>query len=805
MGPDDKPDQKLYSILGLVPGATVKDIKKAFRKLAKKLHPDKNTSPDATEKFKELNNAYAELLMLAKNHKQGYDKSSDLDGKMADIKVKEHTHCVVVNIGKENIQNFLIACQDLYGAPKDQGVHGRKFSRPYNTLCDDTQSLGMIHITVYMTTGNVMAQGSCYLLWHAEYLPYLMENMESVSTKLCIESSSQNDHDHEKLDTKVNDQSKSSRRSGRTKCPITEAAIKYSCSVCDVSVSDDMLWCDACNTWLHYACTKIFPEPELRKLVDYEDTVYFCWKCEESGTNDAAICVSRENLDIPSPSVVALIQALERSIVQNVNVIAVETNKLLNEKHSLETKMIKENHAQEISSMTNKIKQLEGKCQEMENKPPTESVQTTEMREKISDLQERIRGSEEKMPDLQDKIRRSEEKNGDISNHNQSLQALNKQLDMNVKNLTKQLKQCETDKETLSEKMNEKEKILNNINEQNKKLNNKIWSLKRKEAESRDASEPTLDATENQSEAEIRENMDIEAVQESEQSRTETEQNTTKDRRGGNIVITSSIGKDLRAEKIAPLANERIFVKGMSGATINNVKNFIQRTPFRHKSVTVLVGGNDLSNGVTTEECMDNYQTMITCIRENNPEAFINLVEVPPRTKDKALTDKIYDFNQCLNDLCENNDKNGQAIRFIRNGLSENPDLYQDDKIHLSKSRGGGVSLLAMAIRNAIMMNEISKHETGPTNEMSPQQKQRRPPHWPSGGGPAYRFSRGKNQQSHNFRWKDELNGNWPRTKGYQGSNINRWHNPTKNPFPPSESSTDELLRNLMRVVREFI
>ena len=394
---------------------------------------------------------------MQKNHKQRHDKNSDLDGKMADIKVKEHTHCVVVNIGKENIQNFLVACQDLYGAPKDQGVHGRKFSRPYNTLCDDTQSLGMIHITVYMTTGNVMAQGSCYLLWLAECLPYLVEKVESVSKKLCIESSSHND-DHEKLDTKVNDQSKSSRRSGKTKCPTREAAIESSCSVCDISVSDDMLWCDACNTWLHYACTKIFPDPELLKLVDHEDTVYFCWKCDESGTNDAATCVSHENWDIPSPSVVALIQALELSIVQTVNVKAVETNNLLNKKHSLETKMIKENHAQEISSVKNKTKQLERNWQEMENNPPTESVQTTEIREKISDLLERIRRSEEKMSHIQDKIRRSEENNGDISNHNQSLQALNKQLDMKVKNLTKQLKQCETDKETLSEKMKEKRK-----------------------------------------------------------------------------------------------------------------------------------------------------------------------------------------------------------------------------------------------------------------------------------------------------------------------------------------------------------
>ncbi len=55
-----------YSLLGVASDASIDEIKRSYRKLAVELHPDRNPSPEAEERFKELTLAYQTLSTPAR-------------------------------------------------------------------------------------------------------------------------------------------------------------------------------------------------------------------------------------------------------------------------------------------------------------------------------------------------------------------------------------------------------------------------------------------------------------------------------------------------------------------------------------------------------------------------------------------------------------------------------------------------------------------------------------------------------------------------------------------------------------------
>jgi molecular chaperone DnaJ len=98
--------ENYYEILGVRPNAPIDDIKRAYRKLASRTHPDKDTSPDAAARFRTIQEAYDTLkdeskrrlydakTIPAKNT-MGEDLKVSIKIKIQDI-IQEKTKVIVI-------------------------------------------------------------------------------------------------------------------------------------------------------------------------------------------------------------------------------------------------------------------------------------------------------------------------------------------------------------------------------------------------------------------------------------------------------------------------------------------------------------------------------------------------------------------------------------------------------------------------------------------------------------------------------------------------------------------------------------
>ena len=90
-----KKGESLYAALGIDKNSTPDDIKKAYRRMALKYHPDKNqNSPEATAQFQAIN--YANSVLSDATKREICDKYGSFGLSIAE------------QIGEENVRNYFL-------------------------------------------------------------------------------------------------------------------------------------------------------------------------------------------------------------------------------------------------------------------------------------------------------------------------------------------------------------------------------------------------------------------------------------------------------------------------------------------------------------------------------------------------------------------------------------------------------------------------------------------------------------------------------------------------------------------------
>jgi len=109
----------LYKLLGLTPKATTADIRSAYRRLARKYHPDVSSSPDAHTLFAEINEAYH--VLIDQKRRAAYDRG-EYPGKARTFYASQQAEVVAMQREFDRLVDEMIAYERQETAARSHAV-----------------------------------------------------------------------------------------------------------------------------------------------------------------------------------------------------------------------------------------------------------------------------------------------------------------------------------------------------------------------------------------------------------------------------------------------------------------------------------------------------------------------------------------------------------------------------------------------------------------------------------------------------------------------------------------------------------
>jgi molecular chaperone DnaJ len=173
-----------YEVLGIDRGASADEVKKAYRRLARELHPDVNPSPEAAERFKQVTHAYD--VLSDSQQRQRYDmggsngtggasgfggfgdifetffgggqsqrgpRSRRERGQDALLRVEVELNDIVFGVRRELEVDTAVLCETCNGTCCSPGTEP--------ATCDICRGSGQIQRTVRSLLGNVLTSSPC--------------------------------------------------------------------------------------------------------------------------------------------------------------------------------------------------------------------------------------------------------------------------------------------------------------------------------------------------------------------------------------------------------------------------------------------------------------------------------------------------------------------------------------------------------------------------------------------------------------------------------------------------------------------